>query len=120
MKTIIAGSRTFDNHNLLNETLYVYRKQITEVVSGCARGADTMGEEWAAREGIPCKRFPADWKTHGKKAGILRNQQMADYADMAIVFWDGTSKGTKNMIDEMQWRSKDCVVVCYDKTPEPF
>jgi hypothetical protein len=45
------------------------------------------------------KRFPADWDTHGRAAGVIRNKQMAEYGDMLIAFWDGESKGTKNMID---------------------
>jgi hypothetical protein len=72
---------------------------VTEVVSGCAHGADKLGERWAASLKIPVARFPADWDTHGKRAGFIRNSEMAEYADACIVFWNGTSKGTKHMID---------------------
>lgn len=58
-----------------------------------------MGEFWALHHDIPVKKFPADWGGLGKRAGYLRNEQMADYADALIAVWDGKSKGTKHMID---------------------
>lgn len=70
-----------------------------EIVSGTARGADRLGENCANKYNIPIKQFPADWYTHGKKAGHLRNEEMAKYATHLIAIWDGKSKGTKNMID---------------------
>lgn len=72
---------------------------MTEVVSGCAQGADAHGETVARSMGIPVSRFPADWKQYGKSAGIRRNAQMAEYADALIAVWDGESRGTKNMIE---------------------
>lgn len=71
---------------------------ITEVVSGCASGIDRVGEFWALDNQIPLKKFPADWATHGKAAGPIRNEQMARYADALICVWDGTSRGSQNMI----------------------
>jgi len=103
MKTIIAGCRGFNDYNLLKEKVDYYRKDhvITEVVSGTARGADYLGEEYANENGIPIKSFPADWENYGKAAGPIRNRQMAEYADVLIAVWDGKSKGTNNMIIEM-------------------
>jgi Protein of unknown function (DUF2493). len=71
---------------------------VDEVVSGTARGADTAGEAWAEHHGVPVERFPADWDEHGKSAGPIRNQEMADYADAVVAIWDGKSSGTHNMI----------------------
>lgn len=59
-----------------------------------------MGEGWAKRKGIPVKRFPADWNQYGRRAGPLRNREMARYADALIAIWDGKSRGTRSMIDE--------------------
>lgn len=103
MKTIIAGCRGFNDYKLLKEKVDYYRKDhvITEVVSGTARGADYLGEEYANENGIPIKSFPADWDNYGKAAGPIRNRQMAEYADVLIAVWDGKSKGTNNMIIEM-------------------
>ena len=84
---------------------------ITEVVCGLAKGADTWGAEWARGLNIPVKEFPADWNKYGRAAGPIRNKQMADYADAAIVFiWDN-SRGSKNMIETMQKLGKP-VYVC--------
>ena len=69
------------------------------VVHGTARGADTLGCQWASTWGLSIMPFPADWHTHGKAAGHIRNAEMADYADVLVAFWDGESKGTKGMID---------------------
>jgi hypothetical protein len=84
---------------------------ITEVVSGTAKGADTLGEFYAAEYDIPCKLFPPDWDKYGKAAGPIRNGQMKDYADAAIVFiWDG-SRGSANMIKQMEKAGKPAFVV---------
>lgn len=71
---------------------------ITEVVSGGAKGVDSLGEVWAHSMGVPVKVFPADWDKHGKKAGFVRNAEMAEYADALIAVWDGQSRGTYDMI----------------------
>lgn len=100
LKTIIAGSRTITDFETVAEAIKASAFPIVEVVSGAARGVDTLGEEWAEVHKIPIKRFPANWNTHGKKAGPLRNIEMAEYADALIAIWDGESRGTKHMIDE--------------------
>lgn len=69
------------------------------VIQGEARGADTVGKRWASSLGLEIAPFPADWDTHGKAAGYIRNAEMAKLGTHLIVFWDGKSKGTKNMID---------------------
>jgi len=100
MKTIIAGGRDFDDVDLLYFSLLNLPWDISEVVSGGARGADTLGEVWASSKDIHYNRFPANWDKYGKQAGFLRNVSMGEYADALVAFWDGKSKGTKHMIDE--------------------
>lgn len=115
MKLIIAGGREFfpeEADYIFLENIYDIN-DITEVVSGCAKGADRFGEVWAEDKGIPIKKFPADWNTHGKRAGPIRNSQMADYADALCAFWDGKSKGTKHMIDDAQKRGLQVFVKTY-------
>ena len=63
-------------------------------------GADALGERYAAERGYLLRRFPADWKQYGRAAGVRRNKEMAQNADALIAFWDGISRGTKNMIEE--------------------
>lgn len=106
MKLLIAGTRTFTDYMLLKESVCNYIRHInpidiTMIISGGANGADRLGELFAFKNKIPLKIFNADWKTHGKSAGPIRNALMAEYCDNAIIFWDGESKGTKNMIDNM-------------------
>ena len=120
MKTIIAGSRDFNDYDLLKKQINHYRNYkgvVTEIVSGCAKGADTLGEQYAVENGIPLKYFRADWDTYGRAAGPIRNQQMAEYADVLIAVWDGKSKGTKNMIDNMNKLMKPVFIVWFG---EPF
>lgn len=118
MKTIIAGSRLFNDYDLLKKQVNHYRFYkgvITEIVSGCAKGADALGEQFAVENGIPLKYFPADWDTHGRAAGPIRNQQMAEYADALIAVWDGASRGTKNMIDNMNRLNKPVFIIWIGK-----
>lgn len=64
-----------------------------------ARGADLLGEKYAVERGYHVDRYPADWNGLGKRAGYIRNEQMARNADALVAFWDGQSRGTKHMID---------------------
>lgn len=113
MKTIIAGSRDFDNYELVKETLLEHN-DITEIVCGCAHGADSLGEKFALEHGIPIKRFPADWNRYGRSAGYRRNEQMAAYAERLIAFWDGRSPGTKHMIDLAKKAGLKVSVIIYE------
>ncbi len=116
IKLIIAGSRTVSpDWMFIDEVLADWNiwehGVIVEVVSGAARGADESGERWASHSNVPVKHFPANWNTHGKAAGKLRNRQMADYADAALVFWDGMSSGAADMVTRMVARGKMVRVV---------
>lgn len=98
MKVIIAGSRDITDLETVKEAVSRSGFRISEVVSGCARGVDTLGEVVAVGLGVPIKRFPAFWNEYGKRAGYLRNVEMADYADGLVAIWDGVSNGTLHMI----------------------
>lgn len=112
-KVIIAGSRTFQNYPMLCKELDKIKGQIGEIVSGEARGADTLGLTYAYDNDIKVKGFPADWQKYGSAAGFIRNHQMGDYADELIAFWDGASPGTKDMIDYMNKLGKKVTVIEY-------
>lgn len=101
-KVIIAGTRDFNDYNLLKMKLDKILSNITDdivIVSGKARGADTLGEKYAKEKGYQIAEFPADWEKFGRSAGYKRNVQMAEYADACVCFWDGRSPGTKHMIN---------------------
>lgn len=114
MKLIIAGGRDFRHIVRAFGDLEPFERVVTEVVSGCARGADKIGEEWAAYHRKPIKRFPADWDTHGKAAGYRRNVDMANYADALVAFWNGTSRGTRHMIDIARKKGLQVTIFTYD------
>jgi hypothetical protein len=99
LKTIVAGSRSVSDYQVVRDAIVESEILISEVVSGTARGVDKLGENYARIHNLPIAYFPADWDIHGKKAGYLRNQKMADYAEALVAIWDGESKGTKSMID---------------------
>ena len=105
---IIAGSRDFSGYNIVKRSLknFLISKQTSDkptIICGMARGADMLGYRLAKEFKLPLKEFPADWSM-GKKAGYIRNEQMAKYAQehgngVLFAFWDGKSKGTKWMIE---------------------
>ena len=107
---VVAGSRSIIYKKTVFRILDEFHKKtpVSGLVSGGAKGADTLGLEWARLNQIPYKVFLPDWNGLGKKAGIVRNIQMADYIKEnqgeAIIFWDGSSPGTKNMVEECEKR----------------
>lgn len=114
LRVIIAGSREFDDFPMLmnkcTDILSVIANtndglNKVRIVSGTARGADKLGEQYAKLLDYEISRFPADWDGLGRRAGYVRNAEMAKFAvedgnyGVLIAFWDGKSKGTKHMID---------------------
>lgn len=102
MKTIIAGSRHITDYDLLCRCVKASGFEITEVVSGMARGVDTLGVRYAKEHNLPLVCFPADWQKYGKSAGPRRNLEMARYADALIAITLDNSRGTQDMI----WRAQ--------------
>lgn len=128
MKVIIAGTRykdkdakiAFDDYSLVVKAVERSGFAITEVVSGCAIGADRLGEQWARANNVPIKEMPADWNCYNRAAGPIRNSDMAEYADAAIVVWDGMSPGSRNMVENMIRRKKPYYVALTTRTLEDF
>ena len=102
MRVIIAGSRGITDFSLVQEAITESCFEITEVVSGHARGVDALGEAWALKHGVKLKVFPANWDKYGPRAGPIRNGEMAEYAEALIALWDGKSSGTESMIEKAQ------------------
>lgn len=129
LRVIIAGSRGFDDFLKLMDSCTDILSQITEqhndldnirIVSGAARGADLLGEQYAKIAGYEVSRFAPDWDGLGKKAGYMRNAEMAKYAiadgnyGVLIAFWNGKSKGTKHMIDLAEKNGLEVHIVRFD------
>ena len=104
-RVIVCGSRNFTDKEICFKALdqLLGENPNVEIVSGHAKGADQFGEEYAALHGIPTKVFLSDWKRYGRGAGLIRNQEMLAYSkeesSLVVAFWDGKSKGSKNMIE---------------------
>ena len=105
-RVIIAGTRTFNNYTLLSsyaDKLLAAKRAAGEcivIVSGHCTGADLLGEKYAVERGYMVEVYEAQWQLYGRAAGPMRNREMAEVSDALIAFWDGVSRGTKNMIDE--------------------
>lgn len=116
-RVIVAGGRTFNNYELLRNKLdSALRNRVSEgitIVSGAARGADKLSEQYAKERGYEIDSHPADWDQYGKSAGYIRNKEMAQNADGLMAFWDGKSRGTKHMIDLAEQHGLKVVVIRY-------
>lgn len=104
MKVIIAGSRHIEDYSLVLAAIQESGFDITHVVSGGAKGVDTLAERYAKDQELPITIYPAQWKKFAemgqtKAAGHARNKTMAENADALIAIWDGASRGTANMVD---------------------
>ena len=121
-RIIIAGGRDFSDYNLLKEKVDYYLQNAINnnfkiiIVSGTAKGADKLGEKYAKERGYEIAYFPAD-RSKGKRAGSLRNEQMAEYTKQKqgalIAFWDNKSIGTKQMIDLAEKHNVQTRIVNY-------
>lgn len=122
-RIIIAGSRTLEDmpyrdfSNTASELIGKCTGDV-EIVSGTARGPDSMGERYAYEHGIKCVRFPAKWELYGKAAGMIRNQMMSWYGTHLLAFHDGASPGTAAMI-KMAENDGLMVLVRICEAPKP-
>lgn len=115
-KLLISGGRHFKDWQLFKTEVLAHtmlKGAITIIHGYCISGADAMAENLADKMAWRVKRFPAKWNKHGKSAGPIRNNEMAIECDEAIVFWDGKSKGTKNMIDCLKKYNKPYKLIRY-------
>ncbi len=103
-RVIVAGSRDYNNYREAKKYIDFCISRIKEIytlvfLSGGCKGADFLGEKYAAENNFQIEKFPADWKKYGRSAGARRNREMANLCDYVICFWDGKSRGTKLIID---------------------
>ena len=136
MKIIISGGRDFTDYEKLKscceQVLIFYQgtDEEIEIISGTAKGADSLGARFGYEKGFKVTSMPADWEKYGKAAGYKRNTEMAVYAQLVgddlkahevikrfqpclIAFWNGVSKGTSHMIDIARKRGMNVHVIKY-------
>lgn len=101
----IVGSRTFKDAKFFYESMKQF-EHITSIVSGGAKGADTMAAKYAKVKGIHLIEFYPDYDTHGKSAPFIRNSHIVDNSDVIVAFWDGVSRGTLDTINKARKQNK--------------
>ena len=115
VKLAIVGSRNFTSYAFLNDNINRLIKEnnwnVTHVVSGGAKGADSLAELWAKLHKVPTIIHPADWDTYGKQAGYIRNKLIVADADVVVAFWDLKSPGTKHSIDLAAEMKKSLTII---------
>ena len=119
---LVAGTRTFSDYALLRQKLdYLLKNNRGNVaiVSGGARGADALAKRYAEENGYAYYEFPADWNSYGRRAGIMRNEEMHKFISHfpkrgAVVFWDGKSWGTASSFGFAEKYKNRIVTVRYD------
>jgi hypothetical protein len=94
MRVAVIGSRSFENMRRMSGVLDSL-PQVSEIVTGDARGANALAEAYAKARGIPLRVFAADWRRWKKGAAERRNQLIIAASDLAVAFWDHESPGTR-------------------------
>lgn len=123
---IVAGSRTFRDRNFIYDNLdrvleFVGDEQTTiKIISGGSQGPDDIAIDYAIHCGHEYEVYEADWKSHGRVAGPIRNSEMAEHGDILIAFWDGKSRGTMDMIEKARQKGLVTNVIRVDKDINPL
>lgn len=117
-RLIVAGGRDFNDRELLASQLIKLasedlKDRAVSIVSGLARGADSLAFDFARHYDITVYKFPANWEKFGKSAGYRRNVEMADFSQGLLAFWDGKSRGTKHMIDIAESKGLNVRIIKY-------
>jgi hypothetical protein len=111
MKIAVVGSRGFNDWQLFKSVMQEYKP--TEIISGGARGADSMAALWAKENKIPLKEIRPDYARYGRAAPIRRNDLIVDAAELVVAFWDGKSRGTKHVIDYTEKTGKYLKIIIH-------
>lgn len=115
MIVAVAGSRSITNADVVCSVLDAKASGATQVVTGGARGVDTIAFDWAWAHGIPVQVIAAEWSRHGRAAGPIRNREIARLAERLIAIHDGHSRGTMHMIESMRNLRKPVEIILVDR-----
>ena len=126
IRLAVVGSRGFTDQDFvyrkLNDLLRLYTfPWEVQIISGGARGVDTLAKKYAVAMGNPYLEFPADWAKHGRAAGMIRNSEIIRQSDEVVAFWDGKSAGTRDSIFKAIDARKTLHIYFFDpQTGEPL
>lgn len=109
----IVGTRDFSDYELLCKTINYLNVNIKTIISGGAKGADSLGEKYANENNVETIIYKPNWDKYGKSAGYIRNKEIVNASDLIIAFWDGVSKGTKHSIDISIKSKKPLIIILY-------
>lgn len=104
MKLAIVGSRTFNDYPFMKKILQHY--PCTKIISGGAKGADTLAKRYSSETGIPIQEFKPNWDAYGKAAGFIRNEMIVKACDELVAFWNEISRGTAHSIKTAEKNNK--------------
>lgn len=117
MKIAIVGGRDFNDYEMLKKELgkFIDENEVSlnSIVSGGAKGADTLAEKFAAEMGVEMIIFKPDFEKFGRVAALARNTQIVECADTVFAFWDGKSKGTHDSIRKTENLGKTLLIINY-------
>ncbi len=119
MNIAIVGGRDFNDYTLLKESILAYidaHEKPENIVSGGAKGADTLAAQFATEMGIPLLIFKPDYQRYGRGATLVRNTQIIENAEVVFAFWNGQSKGTKDSIKKAEKLEKELYVIKYKQS----
>ena len=116
LKLAVVGSRGFKDYECLKNTLdSIHNKiPITEIISGGAKGADSLAEKWAIENEVPTTIIYPEWELYGKSAGFIRNREIISLCDRVVAFWDGESKGTQHSFKLAKEQNKKILKIMYN------
>jgi len=109
LKLAVVGSRSFDNYFIMEQTLTPHLPFV--LVSGGAKGADSLAERFAQENDLETIIHFPEWKKYGRRAGYVRNTFIVRDCDKLVAFWDEKSKGTKMTIDLAKEKGKPCTII---------
>lgn len=114
MKVAVIGSRGVTVNNLED----YLPEDVTEIVTGGAKGVDTCAKEYAEKNGIKLTEFLPEYSKYRKSAPLKRNIQIIEYSDLVLAFWDGSSRGTKYVIDNCNKLDTTVKIIYCEKKDE--
>lgn len=114
MKFLVAGPRSFVDYKKIDTIVKLaISNNIKYIVHGGAKGVDSMAGYYGKTYGSLVKEVPADWATHGPRAGFVRNREMWEQVDAGLIVWDGLSRGTGHSISLAEELKKPLIIVYY-------